>query len=289
MMTLSVASLCFLYAFSKTSPTAPVFMSASASGDRNCDDSAEKVAQDWDAERYQDQHSYVYEYGSSLLQVLDPRPGERILDLGCGTGELTDEIRTLGAADVLGIDADAEMIATAKSQYPDCEFMVEDARSFVLEEPVDAIFSNAALHWVPDVDKSVEAIARALKPGGRFVAEFGGRGNVETLCRYLNDAVGIDKNPWYFPSIAEYCSILERNGMEVTYANLYDRPTKLSEGEAGARNWILMFANSFLDGLGQDEIERVLDGAENNLRDELFNGEAWVADYRRLRIVSSKL
>lgn len=181
------------------------------------------------------------------------------------------------------------MIAQAQSQFPDCEFQVGDARSFVLEEPVDAIFSNAALHWVPDVNRSVEAIVRALKPGGRFIAELGGRGNVEMISRYLDDAVGPDKNPWYFPSISEYTNILEKNGMEVTYANLYDRPTPLNEREAGLRNWMLMFANSHLDGLTDDEVEPILNEAENELRDKLYNGEQWIADYRRLRIVSTKL
>jgi len=220
--------------------------------------------------------------------VLDPKPGERILDLGCGTGELTNEIHLLGAT-VIGIDADAQMIARAQSQFPDCEFMVGDARSFVLEEPVDAVFSNAALHWVPEVERSVEAIARALKPGGRFVAELGGKGNVEKICRYLNGAVGSSKNPWYFPSISEYSSILENHGMEVTFANLYDRPTPFNESEAGLRNWILMFGNTFLEGLNEEETEQVLAGAERELYDELYNGEQWLGDYRRIRIVASKL
>jgi trans-aconitate 2-methyltransferase len=268
--------------------TATAAMASTPANDEICDKEAEKVAQNWDAKRYQGQHSFVYEYGSSLLEILDPKPGELILDLGCGTGELANEIYMLGAS-VIGIDADGQMIAQAKSQFPDCEFKVGDARSFVLEEPVDAIFSNAALHWVPDVDRSVQAIATALKPGGRFVAELGGRGNVEKISRYLDDAVGPDKNPWYFPSISEYTSILERHGMEVTYANLYDRPTPLNEGEAGLRNWILMFANSYLDGLSADDIEQILYGAESELRDKLYNGEKWIADYRRLRIVSTKL
>lgn len=255
---------------------------------KNCEESADRVAQQWDAERYQDQHSFVYEYGSSLLQVLDPKAGERILDLGCGTGELVNEIHSLGAS-VIGIDADAQMIDRAQSQFPDCEFMVGDARSFVLDEPVDAVFSNAALHWIPEAERSVMAISRALKPGARFVAELGGKGNVETIRRYLESVAGSSKNPWYFPSIAEYSTLLEKHGLEVTFAILHDRPTPFNEGEAGLRNWILMFGNSFLKGLSSEETEQVLVDGEDELRSKLYNGEQWVGDYRRLRIVASKL
>lgn len=242
----------------------------------------------WDAERYQDQHSFVYKYGSSLLKVLDPKANERILDIGCGTGELTNEIQSLGAF-VIGVDADAQMIQKAKSQFPNCNFIVGDARTVALDEPLDAVFSNAALHWVPEADRVVAAISRALKPGGRFVAELGGKGNVKSICQYLERAVGSSKNPWYFPSISEYSTILESHGLEVTFANLYDRPTPLNDGEAGLRNWILMFGNSFLDGLDEDAIEQVLVGAENEVRAELYNEEQYVADYRRLRIVARKL
>ena len=210
------------------------------------------------------------------------------MDLGCGTGELTNEIRALGAT-VIGIDADAQMIARAQSQFPDCEFIVGDARSFVLEGPVNAIFSNAALHWVPEAERSVAAISRALERGGRFVAEFGGKNNVGTIARYLDGAVGPSRNPWYFPSIAEYSSILENHGMEVTFAHLYERPTPLNEAEDGLRNWILMFGNAFLEGLSEEETEAVLAGAERELRAELYNGEQWIADYRRLRLIASKL
>ena len=231
----------------------------------------------------------MWEFGSSLLDIADVKPGERILDLGCGTGELTHELSLRGAK-AIGIDADPQMIARAQAQFPEIEFMVGDARSFVIDgSPVDVVFSNAALHWVPEVERSVAAISRSLKPGARFVAELGGKNNIGRIVRYLDRTVGSDKNPWYFPSIAEYSGILEQYGLEVTYAQLYDRPTPLNEGEKGLRNWIVMFGESYLKGCSKDEKENILAGAEIELRPELYNGDQWVADYRRLRVVATKV
>ena len=248
----------------------------------------------WDADRYQEQHDFVFKFGSSLVDQLDPQVGERVLDLGCGTGELTHEIARRGAR-VVGIDADANMIETAaaatKTQDSGgghVDFGVADARSFGFDQPFDAIFSNAALHWVPEAERAVRAMSNALKPGGRLVAEFGGKGNVDKIVTYLTEMIGPDKNPWYFPSIAEYSTILESNGLEVTYANLYDRPTPLNEGEDGLRNWILMFAGTFLEGLSETDKEELLVNAETSLREDLHNGEHWFADYRRLRIIATK-
>jgi trans-aconitate 2-methyltransferase len=222
------------------------------------------------------------------VDILDPKPGERILDLGCGTGELSQSISERGAT-VIGIDADPKMIHRAQSQFSDCQFMVGDARSFELDQRVDAVFSNAALHWVPEAERAVTAISRSLKPGGRLVAEFGGKHNICKIAAYMDRAVGPSKNPWYFPSIAEYSSILEKHDLEVTFAQLYYRPTPLSEGENGLRNWISMFGNSFLYGLDDETTETVLAGAESELHTDLHDGEQWFADYRRIRIVASKV
>jgi trans-aconitate methyltransferase len=241
----------------------------------------------WDAERYQTQHNFVFDYGSSLVDVLNPQPGERILDLGCGTGELTREIMQRGA-NVLGIDADAQMISQAKVQNPSIDFRVDDAQNFSLDEPVDGVFSNAALHWVTEAERTVICISRTLKPGGRFVAEFGGRGNIARIASCLGRASSADRNPWYFPSIAEYSSLLERHGFEVTFAQLYDRPTPLNEGDQGLRNWILMFGGSFLAGLTDKEKERIIKVAENELRPYLYKNGQWTADYRRIRVVAVK-
>jgi len=258
---------------------------AAASSD---DTETRRPAQDWDALRYQTQHSFVWKLGSSLIDLLDPHENEHILDLGCGTGELTQAIAVKGAI-VIGIDADPQMISQAKRQFPSVDFQVGDARNFQLHKPVDAIFSNAALHWVPESERVVASIANALKPGGRFVAEFGGKGNVGAIAKYLDDATSPSLNPWYFPSISEYSSLLEKHGLEVTFAQLYDRPTPLNEGEDGIRNWILMFGGSFLDGIPNEKREHLLNEADKELRPILHNGEHWVADYRRIRVVAKRV
>ena len=121
------------------------------------------------------------------------------------------------------------------------------------------------------------------------MAEFGGRGNVGAIAKYLDEATNPKLNPWYFPSIADYSSLLEKYDLEVIFAQLYDRPTPLNEGEAGLRNWILMFGESYLEELSSVEKEQVLRGAEENLRPILYNGTQWVADYRRIRVVAKRV
>ena len=136
------------------------------------------VTKTWDATTYQARHSYVFVHGENLVELLEPQPGERILDLGCGSGQLTAKIAESGA-EVWGIDQSAEMIAEARRNFPDLQFEVGDAASFTVPKPFDAIFSNAALHWVKDAEGVAASVARALLPGGRFVLEMGGKGNVQ--------------------------------------------------------------------------------------------------------------
>ena len=126
----------------------------------------------WDSTLYDAKHSFVWKHGASLLELLAPKPGERILDLGCGTGHLTAEIAKAGAL-VVGLDSSPTMIETARSAYPQLTFVEADARNFTLDAPCDAVFSNAALHWIHDADAVARSVHQALKPGGRFVAELG--------------------------------------------------------------------------------------------------------------------
>ncbi|MEA5465206.1 class I SAM-dependent methyltransferase [Leptothoe sp. PORK10 BA2] len=246
------------------------------------------LTESWDTERYQNQHSFVWQYGTALIDLLAPNPGDRILDLGCGTGELTHALAATGAT-VVGIDADPAMVARAQQQYPQLSFTVADATNFQVEQSVDGVFSNAVLHWVKPPEKAVEAIAHALKPGGKFVAEFGGKGNVQKIIGAVETVrEQTSLNPWYFPSIGEYAQLLERQGMEVTFAVLIDRPTPLNEGDRGLANWLKMFGGGLLAGLTPDEAETVLRGVETLLRDQLYDGHQWIADYRRLRLVALK-
>ncbi|MBD0269465.1 MAG: class I SAM-dependent methyltransferase, partial [Cyanobacteria bacterium Co-bin8] len=136
--------------------------------------------QAWNTDLYQSSHSFVWQYGESLLDLLSPKSGERILDLGCGTGQLTSAIAKRGA-NTLGTDADADMIAQAQKNFPELQFEVADARYFVMPDAVDAVFSNAVLHWIQEQDWVAERIWQALKPGGRFVAEFGGKGCIQSI------------------------------------------------------------------------------------------------------------
>ena len=231
----------------------------------------------WDTANYEGQHSFVWRYGADLLPLLDAKAGERILDIGCGTGQLTSKIAESGAT-VVGLDSSPDMIAQARQNYPGIRFLLADAANFTVDEPFDAVFSNAALHWVHDAEGAVRSIAAALKTGGRFVAEFGGKGNVGALLAAARTILGRDLNPWYFPSAGEYATLLERHGFEIRYASLFDRPTELEDPERGLRDWIAMFGGAEMKG-----IERELEEA---VRPQLFRDGRWWMDYRRLRVVA---
>ncbi|MFC7154489.1 class I SAM-dependent methyltransferase [Halomarina halobia] len=246
---------------------------------------------DWDADRYDDRHGFVSEYGRDVLDLLAPERGERVLDLGCGTGHLTAAIADAGAAAV-GVDRERSMLAEARAAHPGSAFVRGDVRALPLRESFDAVFSNAALHWVPEADagRVVREAARVLRPGGRFVVELGGAGNVESARAALRAEIaarGLDpdeRDPWYFPSVGTYATVLERAGFEVTVARLFDRPTEL-DGRDGLREWLRMFAGAFLDGVSDPEA--VVDAVEDRLSGRYDpDREAWTMDYRRLRVAA---
>ena len=247
---------------------------------------------DWNPDLYQSSHSFVWEYGRDLIGLLAPQSGERILDVGCGTGQLTAEIARAGAS-VTGIDQSAAMIAQARSNFPDLRFDVQDVCSLPFDEEFDAVFSNAALHWVVRADAAAAAMAGALKPGGRLVVEFGGRGNtralLEALQLALQSRLGAEPervNPWYFPSVGEYAALLERQALEVTFAVLFDRRTSLEGGSQGLAKWFAMFGAPLTEELRQPEFVRLVEqfAAPSLLRDGV-----WSVDYRRLRVVARKV
>ncbi|MCY9588740.1 class I SAM-dependent methyltransferase [Paenibacillus chitinolyticus] len=247
----------------------------------------------WDAGHYDTQMYFVSRLGQGVMDLLSPVPGESVLDLGCGTGTLAHEIALLGAQ-VTGVDFSEAMIEQARQNYPELAFEVGDARTYRSGRTFDAVFSNAALHWVPQADEAARTVAEALRPGGRFAAEFGGFGNVARIERAIHEAVreaGIDpepRNPWYFPTIGEYTGVLERAGLDVRYAEIFDRPTPLPGGEQAIRHWLHAFAGSFFAGIDAATQERITQGVEERLRPALFRDGAWTGDYCRIRVLARK-
>ncbi|OWA37693.1 SAM-dependent methyltransferase [Saccharibacillus sp. O16] len=257
--------------------------------------SKKTIEQKWDAQHYDQKIGYVSQLGVGLIELLAPQPGERILDLGCGTGDLAQQIAQRGAV-CAGVDYSSAMIETAKEKYPDLSFRIADAEQFRLEEGeerYDAVFSNAALHWMKRPEAVIESVGLALRPGGRFAAEFGGMGNVGAIVGALTnelERIGIDwktRFPWYFPSVGQYTSLLEQGGFEVHYAELYDRPTPLGSGEDGLNNWLLAFAGSLMEGIEPETQQEIAENCAAALKPKLYRDGEWIADYRRLRVMAA--
>jgi len=247
----------------------------------------------WDVGNYRQNYSFVWQSGRELLGLLDPRPGERILDVGCGIGQLTSEIAQAGA-EVLGIDLSPAMIAEARATFPVLPFEIQDVRALPFREEFDAVFSNAVLHWVQPAEEAARSIAAALKPGGRFVAEMGGRGNIANVIRAADrafEALGMGTappHPWFYPSVAEYTSILDQAGLETTFAVLFDRPTPLENGAEGLARWYEMFGHHWLDPIVASRRAEFFRLAAEIAAPGLLSEGQWRADYRRLRIAARK-
>jgi trans-aconitate 2-methyltransferase len=246
----------------------------------------------WDSSFYDQAFGVITQFGSGVFELLAPRPGERILDLGCGTGHLTAKIAEAGA-EAVGIDAAEDMIARARASYPDLRFEVARGEDFSLDGQFDAVFSSAVLHWIPRADAVASSVFRALRPGGRFVAEMGGKGNVASLVGAMYRALeeeGIPsdrvRNPWYYPSIGEYSAVLERAGFEVRSMLLFDRPTPLDDCPNGAADWVRMFGDDFIAPVPPERREHFLERINELTRPLIFRDGRWLADYRRLRFVA---
>jgi len=221
------------------------------------------------------------------------QPGERILDIGCGTGHITAEIALRGAQ-VIGVDRSPDMLDQAREKFPAIAFELMDARTLAFSSEFDAVFSNAALHWIPQAAEVIAGVAKALKPGGRFVAEFGGKGNTARLVNAIDATLtqyGIawsEVNPWYYPGIAEYATLLDQHGLEVRHAELFDRPTPLEDGEQGLATWLEMFCGVIVNRLSETHRDAFVHDLETAARPDLWRDGSWVMDYRRLRIAAWK-
>ncbi|MBE6183357.1 class I SAM-dependent methyltransferase [Heyndrickxia ginsengihumi] len=248
-------------------------------------------AAEWNPKLYDEKHAFVSHYGSHVMKLLAPKDGEIILDLGCGTGDLTHQISEAGAI-VTGIDQSASMIEQARKKYPSIFFQVEDVLHMQYEQQFDAVFSNAVLHWIQHPKQALQNIYRSLKHGGRFVAEFGGKGNVNSITNELEQQLKQlgSSSPalsWYFPSIGEYTNLMEATGFKVTFAQLFDRPTLL-DGERGIRNWLEMFCNNILQDIMDEVKEVIYTKMEQNLKAILIKNGKWYADYKRIRVIGIK-
>jgi trans-aconitate 2-methyltransferase len=245
------------------------------------------MADAWDSALYDDRHSFVWKKSADMVEMLEPQPGERILDLGCGTGHLTDLIAASGAH-VVGIDSSPSMVAMARQNFPKLQFHVADARSFRFAEPFDAIFSNAALHWVREAPVAMDSMALALKSGGRLVLEMGESGNVARIRAgiesVLLDAGFAATHGWFFPTLGEYSVLLEAHGFDVELAQTFPRWNRLEHPERGLREWIEMFAGAYFADVPAERRHALIEKIEGRLRPQLWREGAWWADYRRLRV-----
>lgn len=245
--------------------------------------------QSWDAKQYQENASFVAELGSPVLELLNPQPDESILDLGCGDGALTEKIAKV-ASEVIGIDSSESMIQAACERGLNAVLMSGDAISY--EDKFDAVFTNAALHWITDYQSVIRGVSTALKTNGRFVGEFGGHGNISTLIAAMeavvdrNASMGNFSNPWFFPTHDEYKMHLEEKGFVVKYIELIPRPTPL---KTGVREWLKIFANHIISGIPEHLEDEFLNETEQLVMPALYSDSTgWQADYVRLRFYAVK-
>lgn len=247
------------------------------------------MVQTWNSQTYAKNARFVSDLGIGLVEWLNPQAGERILDLGCGDGALTVKLGEFGC-EVVGVDSSPDFIASAKSRGLNAFLL--DAYELNFQGEFDAVFSNAALHWMKEADLVIGGVWQSLKPGGRFVGEFGGDGNISTIRTALHSVLkryGIDANqidPWYFPTIEDYQSRLVAKGFHVNEIVLIPRPTPLPTDIKG---WLTTFANPFTASIPPSIREAFFTEVITLLKSSLCDASGqWFADYVRLRFCASK-
>jgi len=244
---------------------------------------------EWDPEQYARDAAFVPALGAAAVGWLHPRPGERILDLGCGDGALTVKLRDAGC-DVVGVDASAAQVAAARERGLDAR--CRDGEALKFDAEFDAVFSNAALHWMKNPGAVLDGVARALKPGGRFAGEFGGKGNAAHVVAALNNALaarglnGDEFNPWFFPAEKEYAALLVKHGFTVQRTALLPRPTPLPGDLA---QWLNTFATPFLAALPAAQRDDFTAEVRHALAPHLCDADGvWHVDYMRLRFTARR-
>lgn len=245
--------------------------------------------QTWNPDRYARNARFVADLGRPVFELLAPKSGERILDVGCGDGALTKKLVEIGCS-VVGIDGSAEQVEAAKRLGIDARVM--DGQAMTFQNEFDAVFSNAAFHWMKRPEAVIAGAWQALKPGGRFVAEFGGFGCVEKIKSALIAALnhrgynGEAAVPWYFPTVEEYGQRLKVGGFKINSIALIPRPTPLPGDITG---WLETFAESFIKVLAEQERSDFVEEVREALRSKLCDSEGiWIADYVRLRFAAEK-
>ena len=244
----------------------------------------------WNADNYKNSFSFVPSYGEDLINLLTVKENSFVVDLGCGNGTLTKKLYDKGY-NVIGIDASKDMLKLAKEEYKNINFINADALEFKLEEKADAIFSNVVFHWIDkeNQEKLISNIASNLKLNGELVCEFGGYGCAEAVHRALENSFnkrGI-KYPrvFYFPTIGEYSPMLEKYGLKVEYAILFDRPTKQN---GDVVDWINMFVTKPFENIDDSLRKEIQNEVRENLKDTLYIDNNWYIDYVRIRIRARK-
>ncbi|GJD11873.1 Ovarian cancer-associated gene 2 protein [Galdieria sulphuraria] len=214
---------------------------------------------DWQPALYRNEHAFVFQNGASLVELMNPQRFELVLDLGCGTGELTYKVSSSGCF-VIGVDSSSAMTYSARNSFPEIEFIVADGTFLCFRKPL----------------RLLESVHDCLLPGKPFVAELGGEGNVESITTALCLATEQHTNR----------NLLGEAGFTVIFSTYFDRLTKLQKGFQGLRNWLSMFCPELSRNYSKEEMERILETVETELRSKLFDGNYWYADYKRIRIVA---
>lgn len=245
----------------------------------------------WEAEKYHKGFSFVYEYGSDVIDLIEIKKGDSVLDIGCGSGVLTNKIRQMGA-NVIGIDSSKDMLLTAKKNYPHIDFQNIDATEINFKNKFDIVFSNAVFHWIKDQNKLINCISNSLKKGGHLICEFGGMGCGERVHNELKNS--FEKRghkyimPFYFPTIGQYTPILEKYCLKTEFALLFDRPTYM-EGDNGLADWINMFVTQPFEKIDINEKDEIIKETSENLYPILHKDDGWYIDYVRIRLKAVKI
>lgn len=246
-------------------------------------------ANKWDADKYNKHADFVSNLALPVIELLNPQENERILDLGCGEGTLAIEIEKFNTK-VVAVDLSESMVEKTKEKG--IEAYVMSATELPFDNEFDAVFSNAVLHWVKEPQTAIGKISDALNAEGRFIAEFGGYGNIRHLTEAMEDVFdqheeyGEFKNPWYFPKEAEYQELLEACGFTIDYIELIPRATKIDD----ISNWLDIFANGIVSHLSKEQQENFKQEVRTILKPKIYNEkDGWVADYVRLRLKATKV